>query len=529
MVALSTSVAAISPRTSGKIRPEVAAVQMPKVQFAAADSGASLWQKCRLLLTGVVLSLGGSAHFGWSLSIINPAADVLQSFLRTSLESHLGVALQPWALHVLWPAVAGLLFIGAFVGGMAAPKVMKICGLNGAFFASSALICASILMAGASEPLFSAELFVLHRLLIGVGIGVITTAQTVYIAEVSPTAYRGLMGTLTGFSTSIGFVAASGVGLPQVFGQQTGWWRMFAVEMIPSLILLLSLLLFLQKSPVRLLKEGKQKEALRSLELFHSKAEAADRLAQLEREARGSRTTDRNDSFVSIWKESKSALCICLLLNATVSFSGITAAGFFGTLLLRNIGFSDNGAAFANCIASFSGLFGNVLGSFTIDKIGRRPLLITCTMLLAALNCALMVLVFVFQYTEDIRFGYAFFGIFNLFLFVFSLGVGPLAWFLATELCSLQHRARIQSLSISCQYLTCFLSSLIFLPLYHHVGPLSFLIFIVPLCLCTFYLLLFLPETKGRPIEEIVDDLQRRSLLSKTPMRDEAEEEEAAA
>lgn len=90
MIAATTSTA-ISPargaRTSGKIRPEVAAaVQMPKVQFAPVAASASLWQKTRLLLTGVVLSMGGSAHFGYSLSIINPAADVLQSFLRSSLE-----------------------------------------------------------------------------------------------------------------------------------------------------------------------------------------------------------------------------------------------------------------------------------------------------------------------------------------------------------------------------------------------------------------------------------------------------------
>lgn len=58
-----------------------------------------------------------------------------------------------------------------------------------------------------------------------------------------------------------------------------------------------------------------------------------------------------------------------MLLNATVSFSGILAVSFFGTFLLQGIGFNENTAALANCFASFSGILGNVAGSYTIDKV----------------------------------------------------------------------------------------------------------------------------------------------------------------
>lgn len=100
---------------------------------------------------------------------------------------------------------------------------------------------------------------------------------------------------------------------------------------------------------------------------------------------------------------------------------------------------------------------------------------------------------------------------------VFSLGVGPMAWFISTELSTVDIRDKIQSLSISCQYVTCFISSLVFLPLYQVSGPWSFLLFICPLSFCAIYLFVYLPETKNRQIGDVVDELQRRSLLGKTP------------
>jgi MFS family permease len=116
-----------------------------------------------------------------------------------------------------------LLFIGAFCGALVSSFLINKFGLGKSFLISSLIICISLLMAFISKLIDSAELFILHRFANGLGVGVITTVQTVYLAEISPVRYRGFMGTLTGFSTSIGFVVASAIGLPQVFGQAHLW------------------------------------------------------------------------------------------------------------------------------------------------------------------------------------------------------------------------------------------------------------------------------------------------------------------
>lgn len=92
-----------------------------------------------------------------------------------------------------------------------------------------------------------------------------------------------------------------------------------------------------------------------------------------------------------------------------------------------------------------------------------------------------------------------------------------MAWFIATELSTSATRSQLQSFSVACQYATCFLSPLLFFPLYQSVGGFSFLIFIIPLIFTAIYLFLYLPETKNRSVEKIVVALKNNSTVFSKP------------
>uniref|UniRef100_A0AC34F7S7 Major facilitator superfamily (MFS) profile domain-containing protein n=1 Tax=Panagrolaimus sp. ES5 TaxID=591445 RepID=A0AC34F7S7_9BILA len=452
----------------------------------------SMIKKLRLILTGTVVVLGGSFHFGYQISTHETSVD-------------------EFSQRIVWPSVAGLLFIGAFIGALFSPRAMQQMGLRAFFSVSSVILLSSFLLSFSSKYFQSAELFVFGRFLSGIGIGTFTSTQAVYLSEISPIRFRGVMGSLTGFSKSIGFVLASGIGIPQILGTSDLWHWAYLIECVPSIMVLIGMLFFFYDSPVYLIKNGEDKQAYKCLELYHTTNRAQQRMpeiyAELERDKRNHAEGKTTLAAMFNYIPARKAFFICVLINTTVSFSGIMAVSFFGTFLLQGIGFTENGAAIANCFASFSGLLGNVVGTLTIDKIGRRKLIIGGLLALAALNSLLMFLVYLFKFTEDVNTGYAFLVVFMLFLFVFSLGVGPLALFIATELTTADFRPLMQSASIATQYLTCFISPLIFFPAYDIIGPLTFMIFIVPLLLTSTYLYFALPETKNRPIEHIVDEL----------------------
>ncbi|KJH43175.1 hypothetical protein DICVIV_10799, partial [Dictyocaulus viviparus] len=184
--------------------------------------------------------------------------------------------------------------------------------------------------------------------------------------------------------------------------------------------------------------------------------------------------------------------------------SGILAVSFFGTFLLQSIGFTEHSASLANCLSGFSGTLGAIIGLFTVDRIGRRVLVLGSLLLLAAVNTMMMILVYYFNATKHSWIGWWFLLLFIFFLFIFSAGIGPTAWFLGAELASPGCRARMQSMSVASQYVSCFLSPIVYYPLHSSIGPLSFLVFIIPLTLAAFYFQRHLPETKGRTTEEIV-------------------------
>uniref|UniRef100_A0A1I7VFD4 MFS domain-containing protein n=1 Tax=Loa loa TaxID=7209 RepID=A0A1I7VFD4_LOALO len=318
-----------------------------------------------------------------------------------------------------------------------------------------------------------AELFILSRLIVGICVGMCTTVQGVFLTEISPVCFRGLMGTLTGLFTNIGALLGSMIGLPQIFGNKNLW-------------------------PIA-------KESIKFYNKRRNICQIDEEISKLTISQRNMESQLKDINWMKLWHDraTRRALFLSVLLNCAVSFSGIMAMVFFGTALLGAIGFTSTDASLANCVAGLSGTIGILIQAITIDKIGRRSLLLGSLISLTLVNIGMMILVWIFGQYHYSWLGYCFLFLFTLFLFLFSIGIGPVAWFIATELAEPYCRAQVQSLSISAQYITCFLCPVIYLPLEKLIGPLSFLIFITPLIITTFCIYYYMPETRNRNPEEI--------------------------
>ncbi|PAV90512.1 hypothetical protein WR25_27161 [Diploscapter pachys] len=89
------------------------------------------------------------------------------------------------------------------------------------------------------------------------------------------------------------------------------------------------------------------------------------------------------------------------------------------------------------------------------------------------------------------------------------MAVGPISWFLSSELVPQRHRSQMQSICYAINTIMVVISSFSILPLYGKIGSYSFLLLYVgPSVICTSYLYKCLPETKGREIYDIVRELK---------------------
>ncbi|KHJ86896.1 transporter, major facilitator family protein [Oesophagostomum dentatum] len=442
-------------------------------------------------------------------------AEVLQSFLLDNFQRRYSMALTQSDLSLVWSTIAGSLFIGAAFGAFLMSKILELRGPKSGILYSAIALFISAPLSGISHLLSSPELFVLSRLLSGIGVGMGTTAQGVFLAEISPVAYRGVISSFGGFSTNIGFIFASALGLPTVLGNRTAWPYAFYIEAVPCLILIVMNLCWFRDSPVYLLRKGDDRATYKSLTAY-----CGSDLAPYEMERVANEVKTYSASGDVTWdRAARRALMLSLTLNIVVSFSGILAVSFFGTFLLQSIGFTEYTASLANCLSGLSGTIGAIVGTFALDRLGRRLLVLGSLLLLAAVNTAMMLLVYYFNATKQTWIGWGFLALFIAFLFLFSAGIGPTAWFLGAELSPASCRAKMQSMSVSAQYISCFLSPIIYYPLNASVGASSFLVFILPLALSSIYFHRYLPETKGRTTEEIVAILNQNELnLKKHPV-----------
>ncbi|VDK74620.1 unnamed protein product [Litomosoides sigmodontis] len=460
----------------------------------------------KLLLTGIFVVLGGGFNFGFQVSIINPTGELLQQFLVQSLESRYDIEFSELSVRLCWSFVAGILFVGATVGAAVVPPVINRVGSRCSFVITGILMIIALSFSPVSKYTNIAELFVLSRFIVGICVGMCTTVQGVFLTEISPVRFRGLMGTLTGLSTNIGALVASMVGLPHIFGTNNLWPYCYYVEMISCVMLICYAIFFLHESPSYFLKRMDVNAAKKVAQLYNGRSGR-----QINEEIQRLQRQQRNENAIKeiSWRKlcndraSGKAFILSILLNCTVSFSGIMAMVFFGTSLLSSAGFTSTGASLANCLVGLAGTVAIVIQAITIDKIGRRLLLLGSLMSLTAVNTGMMILVWTFRQYHYTWLGYCFLLLFASFLFLFSIGIGPVAWFIATELAEPYYRAQLQSLSISAQYITCFLCPIIYLPLEELIGPFSFLIFIIPLITATICIYRYMPETRNRSPEEI--------------------------
>ncbi|CAD6193878.1 unnamed protein product [Caenorhabditis auriculariae] len=465
------------------------------------------WPTKTLLFSSLTTFLAGGFHFGFQISAINPLADVLQSFLLQNFQERYSLWLSKSDLTFVWSSVAGSLFIGAALGAVFMIWLIRKIGPRKSLLFSAIVLLIASPLAGVSYYVQMAEVFILARMLAGIGIGMGTTAQGVFLTEISPVSLRGWTGALGGLMGNFGFFCGAALGLSHFFGTSQLWPCVFFLEALPALLHIVLNVTTFHESPKFLLEKGDCKRAQASLQAYGS----SDAEKELERLSFELKTRPSCSDFVSFLRDKAStrALSLSVALNVAVAFSGIMAMSFFGTFLLQEIGFSESAASLANCLSVLSGTSAALLATFAFEAVGRRKMVIISLLLLTLINATMMLLVFLFESTKQASLGWPFLALFIVFLFVFSVGLGPAALFLGAELAPSGTTATVQAISVGSQYVACFISPILYLPLNASVGPLAFMVFIVPLSLTAVYIYCCLPETRGKSTQEITEELRQ--------------------
>jgi len=447
-----------------------------------------------LLLIAAVSALGGLL-FGYDTGVINGAQFYLTKFFNLS------DALKGW--------VVGSALIGCFVGAIVAgPLSIKI-GRKWSLIISAIFFTLSAYGSGLPQ-IFpqSVSMLVFFRILGGLGIGIASMNAPMYIAEIAPSNIRGRMVTYYQLAIVIGFfvvfLATYFIGntLTETENIEFGWRQMFWSELVPS-VLFLILLFFVPKSPRWLALKGNDEDALKVLKRINGEEAAEAEILQIKQSLNAS-----NDG-VKVSYFSKAILVIIAIgtvLSMLQQFTGINAVLYYGAdIFEKALGFGKEDVLAQQILLAFVNLIFTFVAMFTVDKFGRKPLLY-----IGSIGMVTGFLLLGISLQQESVGMVSLIGVL-LFIASFALSMGPVVWVLLSEMFPNKIRSVAMSVAVAAQWAANYVVSQSFPMVMGSEtnnsapwnGSLPYFIFIVFILVIVYITYKFIPETKGKTLEEI--------------------------
>ncbi len=448
-----------------------------------------------------MVSAMGGLLFGYDWVVIGGAKPFYERFFEITNSP----GLQGW---VMSSALIGCL-LGALVSGFLSDRYgrKKPLILAAAFFTLSAI------GTGAADHLTP---FIMYRLIGGFGIGLASALSPMYIAEISPAEIRGRLVAVNQLTIVIGILAAQIVNLwiaeeipvgasdmviRNSWNGQTGWRIMFWAETIPAAAFFI-LAFFIPESPRYLVKAGDAKGAKAILAKI-----GGDEYAQKEEE--NIHSTIKQESKKVNWKElfspkHKKVIVIGMVLAAFQQWCGINVVFNYAEEVFSAAGYSVGDMLFNIVITGVVNLVFTILAMQTVDKLGRRKLMLFGSSAMAIIYIALGSC-----YLLNIQ------GVIMLVLVVmgiaaYAMTLAPVTWVILSEIFPNSIRGAAMALATTVLWIACFALTYSF-PLLNKILEAggTFMLY-AGICIGGFvFVYEKVTETKGKSLEEIEEFYNR--------------------
>ena len=415
--------------------------------------------------------------FGFDVAIISGAVPFIQPYFGWN-ELQLG-----WGVSSL---LVGAI-IGAFGSGVLSDmygrkSVLIIVAL---FFAVS---CAFTALATSSV------IFVAARVFGGLAVGAASVLSPMYVAEVAPPKNRGMLVAIYQLAIVMGILCSFLINYG-LHNLENNWRWMFATGIIPSVLFFVGLF-FIPESPRWLYKAGREKESLKVLTRIGGESLAKTEIVEISRSLNG------DVSSVSLGEllkpSARKVMLIGFILAVFVQISGINTIVDYAPKILLAAGVEINNALLQTSLVGLINFIFTFVAILFIDKVGRRTLYLIGSM---GMVITLIMLAISFYLKME--------GIFTLicilmFIAFFASCIGPVFWTLVSEIFPNRIRGKALAFASFTQWIFNFLVVLLFPHFLASFGGAKTFLFLALMSLIQWlFTYIYVPETKGKSLEEI--------------------------
>ncbi|PRY70019.1 SP family sugar:H+ symporter-like MFS transporter [Glaciihabitans tibetensis] len=452
----------------------------------------------KVILLAIAGALGGFL-FGFDSSVVNGAVDPIQDQFNLS-DSLTGFAV---ASALLGCAV------GAYLAGRLADRYGRI----PAMIVGSILFLISALGCGLATGVVD---LIIWRLVGGLGIGIASVIAPAYIAEISPKQLRGRLGSLQQLAITLGIFAAllsdtvfanAANGAEAEFWLGLEAWRwMFLAGVVPAIVYGV-VALKLPESPRFLVLKGRDDE----VRAIFARLWPDDDVERAIREMREGIETDAQGSQKGALRGNRFGLkpivWVGIILSVFQQFVGINVIFYYSTTLWKSVGFEESDSLTISVITAVTNIAVTFVAIALIDRIGRRPILLSGSLGMAV---SLATMAVAFSQANDVSGSPSLPGAWgpialvaaNVFVVSFGASWGPVVWVLLGEIFPNRIRARALGIAAAAQWIANFLVTVSFPPLAELSLVLTYGLYAVFAAASFVFVFKVVPETNGMSLEE---------------------------
>jgi major inositol transporter-like SP family MFS transporter len=445
----------------------------------------------RFLTKLTVISTLGGLLFGYDTGVISGALLSMKDDLDLT---KLGEA----------TVVSSLLFPGAAVGALLGGRLADWLGRKG-----SLLVCAGLFLLGAigcsTAP--NVDVMVAARIVLGLGVGAAATTCPLYLAEMAPAERRGRMVTINELMIVTGQMLAFIMNaiLDSLIKDPHVWRYMLAVAAVPAVLLFVGMF-FLPDSPRWYAVKQRFGDTRRVLELSREPAEAAEEYNVIAEHARRDLAEDKGAALADLrtYPWMRRILFIGCGLAIVQQATGINTVNYYAPTILEQSGLAASASLIATIAVGVTSVTMTILGIWLLGFVNRRRMLLTGFTGVAASQAALAL---VFLLPQSTTRSYVILAAMVSFVAFVQCFIGTCVWLLLSEIFPMTIRGFAMGIAVFVLWTTNAAISFLFPLVNSALGSTgTFGIFVLVNLVSIGFVATFVPETRGRSLEELEDD-----------------------
>ncbi|XP_061588614.1 solute carrier family 2 member 15b [Cololabis saira] len=455
-----------------------------------------------LLAVAFLSSFGSSMLYGYNLAVVNSPSEYIKAFYNeTLIEQHDWIP-DEYFLTILYSVTVSIFAIGGMIGALLVGRLVTKYGRKGTLVRSSVLVFIGGSLMGFSRWFRSPAMVIGGRFITGVHSGISLSVVPMYLGEIAPKNVRGFLGLVPSIHICLGVFIAQILGLSELLGKEEYWPLLLSLVVFPTMIQVLFLPWFPESPRYLLIDKGNVHATIAALKWFRKKGNIqveVDEIQEEQRSLSSVQTLSVHRLFMD--RSVRWQVITIVVVNIGMQLSGIDAIWFYTNEIFRDAGIPEPHIQYTTVGTGAIEVIAGMLGCFTIERLGRRPLIIGGFLFMGI--CCAGITVSVLHQEQFPFMSYISVGCVVGIIAGFCIGPAGVPFLITAELFKQSHRPAAYTVAGCLNWMSNFTIGFVFPFLEEATGPYCYLIFCVICLAVAVYAIFIIPETKRKTFLEI--------------------------